>query len=58
MRRPKLPVRRGAPLLLTEAEGRLVLAERKIRVFEQKYGATLAQLRLLASLPPPRCSHQ
>lgn len=34
----------GAPLLLTEAEGRLALAERKIRAFEEKYGATLAQL--------------
>jgi hypothetical protein len=35
----------GAPLLLTEVEGRLALAERKIRAFEQKYGTTLAQLR-------------
>ena len=35
----------GAPLLLTEAEGRLALAERKITAFEQKYGMTLAQLR-------------
>lgn len=35
----------GAPLLLTEAEGRLVLAERKIRNFEQKYGTTLPRLR-------------
>jgi hypothetical protein len=35
----------GAPLLLTEAEGRLALAERKITAFEQKYGTTLAQLR-------------
>ncbi len=35
----------GAPLLLTEAEGRLALAERKIKAFEQKYGTTLAQLR-------------
>jgi len=35
----------GAPLLLTEAEGRLALAERKIRVFEQKYGMPLARLR-------------
>jgi hypothetical protein len=36
----------GAPLLLTEAEGRLALAERKVKAFEQKYGTTLAQLRL------------
>ncbi|MCK4449104.1 MAG: hypothetical protein KAX26_00785 [Anaerolineae bacterium] len=35
----------GAPLLLTEAEGRLALAERKIGAFEQKYGTTLARLR-------------
>jgi hypothetical protein len=35
----------GAPLLLTEVEGRLALAERKMRAFEQKYGTTLAQLR-------------
>jgi hypothetical protein len=35
----------GAPLLLTEAEGRLALAERKLKAFEQKYGTTLAQLR-------------
>jgi hypothetical protein len=35
----------GAPLLLTEVEGRLALAERKMGAFEQKYGATLAQLR-------------
>jgi hypothetical protein len=35
----------GAPLLLTEAEGRLALAERKVKAFEQKYGTTLAQLR-------------
>jgi hypothetical protein len=35
----------GAPLLLTEAEGRLALAERKLEAFEQKYGTTLAQLR-------------
>lgn len=34
----------GAPLLLTEVEGRLALAERKIRAFEQKYGTTLAKL--------------
>lgn len=34
----------GAPLLLTEAEGQLALAERKIRAFEQKYGTTLARL--------------
>jgi len=34
----------GAPLLLTEAEGRLALAERKIETFEQQYGTTLAQL--------------
>jgi hypothetical protein len=35
----------GAPLLLTEAEGRLALAERKLETFEQKYGTTLTQLR-------------
>jgi len=35
----------GAPLLVTEAEGRLALAERKIRAFERMYGTTLAQLR-------------
>jgi hypothetical protein len=35
----------GAPLLLTEAEGRLALAERKIGAFEQKYGMTLTKLR-------------
>lgn len=35
----------GAPLLLTEAEGRLALAEQKVKAFEQKYGTTLAQLR-------------
>jgi len=35
----------GAPLLLTDVEGRLVLAERKAKVLEQKYGTTLAQLR-------------
>ena len=35
----------GAPLLLTEAEGQLALAERKVKAFEQKYGTTLAQLR-------------
>lgn len=35
----------GAPLLRTETEGRLTLAERRIRAFEQKYGMTLAQLR-------------
>jgi hypothetical protein len=34
----------GAPLLLTEVEGRLALAERKIKAFEQKHGTTLAQL--------------
>ena len=34
----------GAPLLLTEAEGRLALAERKIEAFEKKYETTLAQL--------------
>jgi hypothetical protein len=34
----------GAPLLLTEAEGRLALAERKIEAFEQKYETTLTQL--------------
>jgi len=36
---------RGAPLLLTEVEGRLTLAEQKIGAFEQKYKTTLAQLR-------------
>lgn len=35
----------GAPLLWTEAEGRLTLAERKIRSFELKYGMSLSQLR-------------
>jgi len=35
----------GVPLLVTEAEGRLALAERKIRAFERMYGTTLAQLR-------------
>ena len=30
----------GAPLLLTETEGRLALAERKIAVFERKYKST------------------
>ena len=34
----------GAPLPLTEAEGRLALAERKIEAFEQKYETTLTQL--------------
>jgi len=34
----------GAPLLLTDAEGRLTLAERKIKAFERKYGTTLTQL--------------
>jgi hypothetical protein len=35
----------GIPLLLTETEGRLALAERKITAFERKYRTTLAQLR-------------
>ncbi len=35
----------GAPLLLTEAEGRLALAEQKIQALEQKYGMTIVQLR-------------
>lgn len=35
----------GAPLLWTEAEGRLALAEREIAALELKYGASLAQLR-------------
>ena len=35
----------GAPLLMTEAEGQLALAEQKIRAFEQKYETTFAQLR-------------
>jgi len=34
----------GAPLLLTEVEGRVALAEKKLRAFEQEYGTTLAQL--------------
>ncbi len=34
----------GAPLLLTETEGRLALAERKIAAFEHKYKSTLAPL--------------
>jgi len=34
----------GAPLLLTEAEGRLALADRKIGALEQKYETTLVQL--------------
>ena len=33
----------GAPLLRTEAEGRLLVAERKIEAFERKYGTTLAE---------------
>ena len=32
-------------MLLTEAEGRLALAERKVKAFEQKYGTPLTQLR-------------
>lgn len=35
----------GTPLLLTETEGRLALAEQKIAVFERKYKITLAELR-------------
>jgi hypothetical protein len=35
----------GTPLLLTETEGRLALAERKIASFERKYKITLAELR-------------
>ncbi len=35
----------GVPLLLTETEGRLALAERKIAGFERKYHTTLARLR-------------
>ena len=35
----------GAPLLLTEIEGRLALAEQKIRIMEEKYDTTLDQLR-------------
>jgi hypothetical protein len=34
----------GTPLLLTETEGRLALAERKIAAFERKYKTTLASL--------------
>lgn len=34
----------GAPLLLTEAEGRLALAEHKIKAFERKYRTTLVRL--------------
>ena len=35
----------GTPLLLTEIEGRLTLAEQKIRIMEEKYDRTLDQLR-------------
>jgi len=35
----------GVPLLLTETEGRLALAERKIAAFERKYQTTMARLR-------------
>ena len=35
----------GIPLLLTETEGRLALAERKIAAFERKYHTTIARLR-------------
>ena len=35
----------GAPLLLTETEGRLALAERKIKAFERRYKTTITQLR-------------
>jgi hypothetical protein len=35
----------GAPLLWTEAEGRLALAQRKLESFEQRYGVSLAHLR-------------
>ncbi|NBD36113.1 MAG: hypothetical protein GVY30_08955 [Chloroflexi bacterium] len=35
----------GAPLLITEAEGRLALAERKITAFEQKYNTTFEHLQ-------------
>lgn len=35
----------GAPLLRTEAEGRLLVAERKIEAFECKYKTTLAEWR-------------
>ena len=35
----------NVPLLLTETEGRLALAERKISSFERKYKITLAALR-------------
>jgi hypothetical protein len=35
----------GTPLLLTETEGRLALAEQKITAFERKYKVTLAELR-------------
>jgi len=34
----------GAPLLRTEAEGRLALAERKIKTFELKYGTDFVEL--------------
>jgi len=34
----------GAPLLRTEAEGRLALAERKIKTFEHKYGTGFVEL--------------
>jgi len=35
----------GAPLMVTEAEGRLALAERKIGAFERRYRTTLDQLQ-------------
>jgi hypothetical protein len=35
----------GVPLLLTETEGRLALAERKIANFERKYHTTMARLQ-------------
>jgi hypothetical protein len=60
MRRPKSPVRLGAPLLLTEAEGRLVLAERKIRVFSLVRSETTALMGCPAGVrnrtPPPDSS--
>ena len=35
----------GIPLLLTETEGRLALADRKIAAFERKYQTTMTRLR-------------
>lgn len=35
----------GAPLLITEAEGRIALAERKVATFERKYNTTFEHLQ-------------